>query len=111
VFAGVLTRYGRRAGPARPWFGMVLEEMFGHLVVVRVPEDGPAALAGVQAGDVLVAVSGQGVGTLEEAYRRMWAPGPAGTEVGFTLLQGSELQQVRIRSASRSDYFRVKPGT
>jgi serine protease Do len=98
---------GRRRGPARPWLGVNADELRGHLFVSRVSPDGPAERAGLRAGDIVVAVSGEHVATLAEFYRRIWARGGAGVEVPIRVLQGALLRDVSVRSIDRVEYFRA----
>jgi len=97
---------GRRRGPARPWLGVNTDELRGHLFVSRVSPEGPAERAGLRAGDIVVAVSGEHVSTLAEFYRRIWERGGAGVEVPIRVLQGAQLRDVSVRSIDRVDYFR-----
>ena len=98
---------GRRRGPARPWLGVNADEFRGHLFVSRVSPEGPAERAGLRAGDIVVAVSGEHVSTLAEFYRKIWARGGAGVEVPIRVLQGAQLREVSVRSIDRVDYFRA----
>jgi serine protease Do len=106
---GDLIKTGRRAGPARPWLGVAADEVQGRLVVVRVSPEGPADLAGLQRGDIILAVGGEGVRSQAEFYRKLWARGAAGSEIPLRLLQGIDIREVKVRSMDRLDYFRQKP--
>lgn len=103
-----LVRDGRRAGPARPWLGVAADEVRGRLVVARVSSDGPADQAGVDVGDIILAVGGDPVRTQAEFYRKVWARGAAGTDVPLRLLQGAEVKDVSVRSIDRVEYFRPR---
>lgn len=103
-----LVRTGRRAGPARPWLGVAADEVRGRLVVARVSTDGPAEDAGVDVGDIILAVGGDPVRTQAEFYRKVWARGAAGTRIPLRLLQGVEVRDVELRSIDRVDYFRPR---
>jgi len=100
---------GRRSGPARPWLGINAEELHGRLFVARVSPEGPAARAGIQAGDIVVGVGGERVASLAEFYRRVWARGAAGIEVPLNVLRGVQVEQVTVRSIDRLEYFRKRP--
>jgi len=100
---------GRRDGPVQPWIGIATEEAQGRLFVVRVSQDGPAARAGLRPGDIVMAVGADAVATQAEFYRRMWAAGPAGSEVKIRVLQGANLRELGVRSIDRVDYFRERP--
>jgi S1-C subfamily serine protease len=104
-----LIRHGRRSGPARPWLGMATEEVQGHLLVSRISPEGPADEAGIQAGDIVVAVGRDPVASRAELYRKLWGLGPAGVEVPLRVLHGAELREYRLRSVDRLDYLKRAP--
>lgn len=104
-----LVKAGRRAGPARPWLGVAVDEVEGRLVVTRVSPEGPADRAGVQPGDIVLAVAGDSVRTQPEFYRKVWGRGIAGAEVSLRLLQGVDVRDIPVVSMDRVDYF--KPPT
>jgi S1-C subfamily serine protease len=99
---------GRRKGPARPWLGVAADEVQGRLVVSRVSPDGPADVAGVEAGDIILGVAGEPVRTQREFYRRLWAGRSAGAEVPLRLLQGADVREIKVRSIDRVEYFRPR---
>jgi len=103
-----LVRDGRRAGPARPWLGVATEEVRGRLFVTRVSPDGPAERAGIRAGDIILGVSGDGVHTLAEFYRKVWGRGSAGSRIPLRVLQGIDVNEVEVRSIDRVEYFRPR---
>ncbi|MEP7330248.1 MAG: S1C family serine protease [Betaproteobacteria bacterium] len=103
-----LVKAGRRSGPARPWLGLATDEVQGRLVVSRVSPDGPADQAGIQAGDIILGVGGEGVRSQPEFYRKVWARGGAGTSIPLKLLQGVDVKDVPIASIDRVDYFRPR---
>ena len=100
---------GRANGPVRPWLGVNTEEMRGRLFVTRVSPDGPADKAGLQSGDVLVAVGNDEVSSLADFYRKVWARGAAGVEVPLRVLQGVQMKEMTVRSIDRTEYFRARP--
>jgi S1-C subfamily serine protease len=103
-----LVKTGRRAGPARPWLGVAADEVQGRLVVSRVSVDGPADAAGLEVGDIILAVRGEPVRTQAEFYRKVWGGGAAGSQVPLRILQGVEVKDLQLRSIDRVDYFRPK---
>ncbi len=98
-----LLRYGRRAGPARPWLGVLVQEVAQHLVISAVYPGCPAARAGIEVGDIVQAVDDQPVDGLADLFRTIWSRGPAGTEIRLLTLRGSEHAQVVVRSVDRND--------
>jgi S1-C subfamily serine protease len=103
-----LVKTGRRAGPARPWLGVAADEVQGRLVVSRVSADGPADAAGLEVGDIILAVRGEPVRTQAEFYRKVWGGGAAGSQIPLRILQGVEVKDLQLRSIDRVDYFRPK---
>ncbi len=108
IFADLLDR-GRAGGPQRPWLGMFTAEHSGHVMVTRVAPDGPAAAAGLRAGDVVVDVGGQTVGSMADLFRKVWRSGPAGTEIPMRVQRDGHLTEFEVRSADRYDYLKLKP--
>ena len=105
---GDLLKAGHRAGPARPWMGVSTGEAQGRLVVSRILPEGPADLAGLSVGDIILAVGDEGVRTQADFYRKVWNRGGAGTEIPLKLLQGVEIREVRVKSIDRVEYFRPR---
>ena len=96
-----LLRFGRRPGRSRPWLGIYSIEALGKVLITSVSERGPCADAGVEAGDVVLAVNDAAVGSIAEMYRRIWGIGPAGSTVALRLLRDGEAHTVEIVSADR----------
>src|SRR4051812_13647379 len=70
---------GGRALPApRAWLGIYATEMDGKLVVGGLAPNGPAERAGIELGDVVIAVDGEPVKGLAGMFRKVWSRGPAG---------------------------------
>jgi S1-C subfamily serine protease len=105
-----LMKSGRRSGAPRPWLGVNADEVRGRLFVSRVSPEGPAARAGLQPDDIVLAVAGEQVTTLAEFYRRIWARGEAGVVVPIRVLRGVQLKDVSVRSIDRVEYFRASKG-
>ena len=104
-----LINYGKSTTPPRPWLGMHLEEIYGHIVVLRVSTDGPAEKAGVRAGDLILKVDQKPVKDLADCYRKIWALGNAGVTVPLGILQGTEIREIKLTSANRRDYLHLQP--
>jgi len=98
---------GRRAGPARPWLGLNADELMGHLFVSRVSPGGPAEAAGIRSGDIVVGIGSDAVAGLAEFYGRLWGRGAAGIEVPLRVLQGAQLNDLKLRSIDREQYFQA----
>jgi S1-C subfamily serine protease len=101
-----LVATGRSKRPARPWLGMYASEDNHRLVVGGLAQGGPAERAGIRQGDAIIAVGGQGVGSLAELFRTMWDLGPSGTEIPLTLARDGATVPVKVRSGDRRDYLK-----
>ena len=103
-----LVREGHRAGPARPWLGVSADEIQGRVLITRISPDGPADRAGLQPGDIILAVGNDTVKTQSEFYEKLWKGGHAGDEIALKVLQGADVREVKVRSMDRQQYFRPR---
>ncbi|MET0507101.1 MAG: S1C family serine protease, partial [Burkholderiaceae bacterium] len=101
---------GRRSGPAQPWLGLSTEVVQGNLMVSRVTSGGPADRAGLAAGDIIVAVDGEKVGSQSDFYRIIWKKGPAGVTVPLRVLKSGDVREVAVQSRDRMDSLRKPSG-
>ena len=100
---------GKQKGAVRPWIGLNSTEEDGRLKVIRVSSDGPAEKAGIEPGDIILALSGKKIEGLPDFYRRLWSAGDPGVEVTLKVLKGAEVVDVKVRSMDRSENIRKKP--
>jgi serine protease Do len=103
-----LKSIGKSSQPARPWLGMSTDERARGLVITRVSEEGPAALAGVRQGDVIVAVNETAIGSQRDFYTAVWKMGGVGVTVPISIKRGDETVSVNVRSADRMHYFKPR---
>jgi S1-C subfamily serine protease len=101
-----MLKHSRAKRPARPWLGLYATEVKGHVVVSGLAGGGPAERSGVQAGDIVMEVSGERVGGLADLFRRIWSIGPAGVEVPLTLVREGAVSRIQVRSADRQDLLK-----
>jgi serine protease Do len=101
---------GRRGGDIQPWLGMTTEVNQGNLMVQRVSPKGPADLAGIAAGDIVLGVGTAKVTDQADFYRKLWSAGNAGSEISVRLLQGGDVKDVKIKSIDRMDFIRKPSG-
>lgn len=97
---------GRVAKPPRPWLGLYAMEGEGGIIVGGVSEKGPAAKAGVQQGDRILALGEEDIPDLGTLWRKLWATGPAGTPITLKLKRDGSPVTVRITSADRTSFLR-----
>jgi S1-C subfamily serine protease len=96
-----LTR-GRSPHPPRPWLGVLAQDHGPNVVIVGTNPSGPAAQAGLQVGDIVLAVAGQPVSELADFYTRLWGLGPAGVRVPLRIQRDDSVLDVELRSADRT---------
>ena len=96
-----MQKTGTTAQSRRPWLGLTSSEQAGRVQVVRVTKDSPAQAGGVQPGDVIVAVDGVPVSTLEEFYKRVWSRARPDDEIRLTVRQGSDTRELSVKGVDR----------
>ncbi|UJW84575.1 S1C family serine protease [Devosia sp. SL43] len=92
----------------RPWLGVFSAENNGDVVVMNVSDNGPAAKAGLQRGDVISDVADGKVSGLADFYRKVWETGPAGAAVPMRIVRDGREKWVRVASADRNSFL-AKP--
>jgi S1-C subfamily serine protease len=97
-----LRKFGRVNKPARPWLGMFSTEIDNRVVVIGISGNGPAALAELKAGDVILAVKGEKITSQSAFYRKLWALGPAGVDVPLTVHHEGVTFDVVLASTDRA---------
>jgi S1-C subfamily serine protease len=102
-----LLTYGRPNRPPRPWLGLYAAEVEDAIVVAGLAEKGPASKAGLRPGDRILAVREDPVASLAGLWRKVWAGGPAGSEVVLQVVRDNETLTVRILSADRTRFLRT----
>ncbi len=100
---------GRATTKPRPWLGITSQEVQGKVIVTRVTAEGPAEEAGLQAGDIIVGLSGHPLKGQADFYTRLWKTGEAGVEVTLDVVKGNKVEPVKVRSIARELHFRGKP--
>jgi S1-C subfamily serine protease len=94
--------YGRPNRPPRPWLGLYATEVDDSIVIAGISDRGPASKTPLRPGDRILAVRDEPISSLASLWRRVWASGPAGSEVVLQVARERETMQVRIPSADRS---------
>ena len=99
--------YGRPNRPARPWLGLYAQEVEDAIVVAHLSERGPANKAGLRPGDRILAVREDPVASLAGLWRKVWAAGPAGSEVVLQVGRDNETLTVRVLSVDRTQFYKA----
>ena len=94
--------YGRPNRPPRPWLGLLATEVEDAIVVAGLNERGPASKSGLRPGDRILAVRDDPVASLAGLWRKVWAGGPAGSEVVLKVGRDNETLTVRFLSVDRT---------
>jgi S1-C subfamily serine protease len=104
-----MVRNGQQSGSRRPWIGVNSLEEDGRVKVVQVNEESPAAIAGIQAGDIILSVEGEPVDSLQKFYEVLWSRGPAGVQLNLKVLHGPNVRDVVVNSIERAAFMKKRP--
>ena len=85
----------------RPWLGLTSSDKGGRIQIVRVSINSPAEIAGLQPGEVVLAVDGSDVTTLEGFYKKLWARTSPDEPVRLTVLRDGEAETVVLKPQDR----------
>ncbi|MBP6504020.1 MAG: serine protease [Rhodoferax sp.] len=105
-----MRKTGTTAQSHRPWIGISSAEQSGRVQIIRVSKDSPAQKAGLQPGDLVLAVDGAKVTSLEALYKKLWDRTEPEGDITLTVLQGAELRQLRLQSVDRMRNMRKPAG-
>jgi len=109
VLAELLSQ-GRSSASLRAWLGLNCAEVGGEVRVMRVAEDSPADVAGLEAGDRIVAIDGTPVGALAVLWKTLWATQPASRSVLLDVERGAERLKVTVHAVDRAWTMRRAEG-
>jgi S1-C subfamily serine protease len=107
---GEMQQTGSTRVSHRPWLGLTSTEQGGRVQIVRVNRESPAQAAGLGAGDVVLAIDGEKVSTLEAFYKKLWARNDPEGEVVLTILHGTEIRHVKVNAVDRMKTMRRPEG-
>lgn len=96
-----LQQTGSSRPSRRPWLGLTSAERAGRVHVVRINKESPAEAAGLQPGDVVLAVDGVQVSTLAEFYKRIWLHAQPDDEIQLTVEQQGSVRDVTVKAVDR----------
>lgn len=99
-----------RSAQQPPWLGLYCEEIDGGLRVQRLPVNGPAAKAGIQPGDRLLAVAGAPVASLVGFYRRLRSIARPGDTIVLEMERGGDRINVEVEAIDRYRYLHLGSG-
>ncbi len=97
--------HGRvRSRVPRAWIGVHPMPSPRGLIIFGVTEDGPADLAGVRPGDILLSVADQEVGDRVTLYQQLWTY-QAGEEVALIVLREGRRHVLVVQSQDRAVFW------
>jgi len=92
---------GSSASSKRAWIGVNCVEEEGRVRIVRVNDDSPADVAGLQPGDRILRIDGRDVSALDQLWNQLWTGGAPEREVVFEIQRDGAVQTVRVFSVDR----------
>jgi S1-C subfamily serine protease len=104
-----LKTLGRSPKAPKPWLGINAEEAHNRVFITKVTPGSPAEGSGLQPGDLILSVKGKAVNGLADFYRKIWEIGKAGIDVPLSLLRGTQIREITVRSADRHQFLLLKP--
>lgn len=104
-----LKTLGRSPKAPKPWLGINAEEVHSRVFITKVTPGSPAEGSGLQPGDLILSVKGKAVNGLADFYRKIWEIGKAGIDVPLSLLRGTQIREITVRSADRHPFLLLKP--
>lgn len=96
-----IVRLGRPDRAPRPWMGVFATELDGRIAVAGTATRGPAEMAGLQVGDIVLGVAGSEVDDLGDFFRRVWSIGQAGVKVPLTVQREGRAFDLAVTSTDR----------
>lgn len=105
-----MTQTGSSKPSKRPWLGLTSSEQTGRVQIVRVNKESPAQEAGLQPGDVVLAIDDAKVATLEAFYKKLWDRATPDAQVKLTVLQGAEIKTIMLKPVDRMSTLRKATG-
>lgn len=94
----------------RAWLGVNCIDQGNVVKVVRISEDSPADVAGLEAGDTIVSIDGVPVQTLEALWKTLWKTPPAERAVVIDILRDGQPQTVTVQAVDRAKTLRRPRG-
>ena len=98
-----LLAHGQRNTAPRPWIGWYIQNTGNGPVVLGTVDSAPAEKAGIEDGDIVVAVNSVRVHSITETYKAIWSAGQAGVKIDLAIRRDGELRVVAVSSVDRAD--------
>jgi serine protease Do len=105
-----LRQQGFGAASRRAWLGLNCAEMEGRIRVVRVSDDSPADVAGLEVGDRILRIDGAEVQTLASLWKALWAGGAPEREISLLIERANQQQTLKVYSVDRMKTLKRSQG-
>jgi S1-C subfamily serine protease len=105
-----LRERGASLASTRAWLGINCVDQDGQLRIVRVSEDSPADVAGLEVGDRVVGIDGEAVSGLAALWQRLWAGGAPERAVRLDIERAGQRETVTVQSVDRAKTLRRAQG-
>jgi serine protease Do len=107
---GELRASGSSRASARAWIGINCVDTGGQIRIVRVNDDSPADVAGLQAGDRIVGIDGVAVARLEQLWKALWAGTSPEREVKLDIVRDGSPQTLSVQTVDRAKTLKRPQG-
>jgi S1-C subfamily serine protease len=105
-----LRKTGTSAASRRAWMGINCVEDDGAVRIVRVNDDSPADVAGLQVGDRILRIDGTAVRTLDQLWTTLWRNGPPEREVRLDIQRDNDRQTLKVFTVERAKTLKRSQG-
>jgi S1-C subfamily serine protease len=107
---GELRRTGMGPASRRAWLGLNCAEVDGQVRVLRVSDDSPADVAGLEPGDRILQIDGTAVRTLSGLWQALWSGGASERPVQLLIERADRQQTLTVHSVDRMKTLRRAQG-
>jgi S1-C subfamily serine protease len=105
-----LRERGASRASTRAWLGVNCVERGGEVRVMRVNDDSPADVAGLQPGDRILRIDGAAIGGLAQLYQSLWTGGAPERAVTLEIIREGRPQTIVVQSVDRAKTLRRAEG-
>lgn len=105
-----LRQRGASQASHRAWLGVNCVEQGGQVRVLRVTDDSPADVAGLQAGDRILRLDGQRVTALSQLWKALWADSRAERAVELEIERKGRPMNITVQAVDRAKTLRRAEG-